>query len=230
MGAVLAHFFLRGRQPNSDAGWAAMQTEMQAEVATLMPRVQLWSHDAFTELHTYRNLKWVAFGRQARARGLVAAAKNKKQRAWAAFSLRGRRVYNLPVAFVGKAHARTSVQSLDYEADASGQVVIQVDGRMLGSLQPDGQLLSASGEPIGQVARLARDRSTRPVTLNGREVAQLENPYYGGYFRFLKNIPRPPAVEFTAPDVTPAERDWLLALALWQVINRAAAQINTSGV
>ena len=58
----------------------------------------------------------------------------------------------------------------------------------------------------------------------------MANPFYGGYFRFLRKGSRSPAVEITAPDITAEERDWLLALAFWSVLHLAAIQVDTSGV
>ncbi len=226
-GALLIWLYRRSQQPKSKAEWATARRKNQAEVEALMPRVQPWRREALADLHTFRALRWGVFGRHARARGLIAADKNDEQRTWAAFALRGRRVYRRPVSFVGQAHARTSAQVFDFETDSTNQVSIQVDGRPLGSLQPDGTLLDTAGEPIGRLTPAADGQSAFPVTLHGRVVAQLAG---GRGFRLHKSQARPPAVEIIAPDVTPDERDWLLALALWQIINLASLQIQNDGL
>ena len=227
-GVLLTRLLLRGQRAKSENEWQAAQGNMAAEVAALLPQVQPWRAEALADLYTFRHLRWSVFGRHARARGLIAASKSDQQSIWAAFSLRGRRVYRRPVTFEGKAHARTTAQTFDFESDASNQVAIRVDSRPLGSLQADGRLLDPSGEPIGQIANAEKGTPTRPVTLHGRVVAHM-GAYSGGVFSF-RGVPRSPAVEIVAPDVTPEERDWLLALALWRIINRAGGQISNDGI
>ncbi len=223
-GALLIWLYRRSQPPKSDAEWAAAQRKNQAEVDALMPQVQPWRQEALADLHTFRDIRWSVFGRHARARGLIAASKDDKERTWAAFALRGRRVYRRPVSFEGKAHARTSAQSFDFETDSTNRVSIQADGRLLGSLLPDGALVNASGTVIGQMTRADKERPAFLVTLNGRVVAQMAGELYR-----RGQTPRP-AVEITAPDVTPEERDWLLALALWRTINWAGRQISNDGL
>ncbi len=229
-GVFLVWLFRRMRQAERTPVSAAEGEKMQAEVSALMPKVRPWRREALADLQTIRGIRWMAFGRKARARGLIAASRSDAERTWAAFALRGRRVYGRPVSFEGRAHVRTTAQSFDFEVQPTDQVSIQVDRKPLGSIHPEGTLLDPSGQPVGHFPpHPAKDEATYPVTLYGRVVARLRNFRHGGLFRFRRQ-PRPPAVEVIVPDLTLEERDWLLALALWQVVNLAGWQISTDGV
>ncbi|HID78734.1 MAG TPA: hypothetical protein EYP56_22415 [Planctomycetaceae bacterium] len=144
----------------------------------------------------------------------------------------GRRVYRGYLLFHGRALVCTMAQTFEFHAQPAGQVAIQVEGRPPGSLQPDGTLLDAEGQPIGRrpSSYPDKDQATYPVTVQERVVGRPENPFYGGRLRSLRQMSRPPAVEITAPDVTAEEQDWLLALAFWNVLFPAAIQVDTSGI
>ncbi|RMF32245.1 MAG: hypothetical protein D6759_08765 [Chloroflexi bacterium] len=229
-GVFLVWLFRRVRQADRAPVSAAEQEKMQAEVDALMSKVRPWRREALADLQATRQVRWMSFGRRARVRGLIAASRSDAERTWAAFALRGRRVYGRPISFEGRAHVRTTAQSFDFEAQPTDLISIQVDHEPLGSIHPDGTLLDPSGQPIGQFPpHPANDQATYPVTLHGRVVARLRNLYHGGLFSFRRQ-PRPPAVEIIAPDLTLEERDWLLALALWQVVNLAGRQVETGGV
>ncbi|NKQ37329.1 MAG: hypothetical protein HF973_17150 [Chloroflexi bacterium] len=218
-GALLIALVRRAQRPRGEADRKTAEQKNRVEVAALMAEVQPWRPEALADLRQIRQFRYGIFMRQIRARGLIAAARGDKQRTWAAFALRGQRVRRGVWAFHGGALARTSERALAFRAAETGEVAVRLDGRPLGSIQPDGELRDAAGQPVGQALFAAKDRPAGAVTLRGREAARLGDIYSRDFS---------PAVTVTVPFPTPEEQDWLLALALWRVVNRAAAQVRYS--
>ncbi len=226
VGAFLVWIIIRSRQPRDAAALADDWQKMQVEVADLLKQVLPWQDAVLSELRTPSMTRWVMTpGNNFRIRGLIAASWRDKKRAWAAFAARGRRLRRGPTTFHGQAHARTTAHTLDFEAQPEGEVVIRMNGASLGALHADGTLVDSSGETVGHVSpRPEQDTPGQPVTLHGRLVARLFDTRSGCRFASRRQ-PLPPAVEIVASDLRAEERDWLLALVLWQAINRAVGGV-----
>ena len=205
------------RRPKSEA-------DLAATVKDLMPNVHPWQPEALANLRTHYRTNWARIGRGITMRGLITAARSRNERAWAAFAMRGRILYRPPFFFHGQALVRTTERTFELNAQSNG-VTVRVDGRLLGVLRPDGVLLDADGQPVGHFQLEGeQEEPIFPLTLHGRVVARLARPYqsYGLGILGRPKQPPPPAVEIATPSMEPYEADWLLALVLWQIVNRAA--------
>lgn len=223
--ALFIWFIARAQRPKDPAALAADREKLRATVEKLMPQVRPWQPEVLAHPCTDENTFWTRFGNNITVRGLVAAALPNKGSNWAAFALDGRRVYSGPFSFHGQALARTTEHTFEFNARPAG-VAIRLNGSPFGTLQPGGNLLDANGQSIGHFQREGeKGRPTFPVTLHGRVVAHLAKPVYHskGIIIFKRDKqPPPPAVEIVASDMTPNEANWLPALVLWQIVDRAA--------
>lgn len=103
VGALLLWVIRRQRRRPSAETLATEKDALRSEVASQMAALRPWRWDALADLRTFRKLRWSSFGRDFRMRGLVAASRSDRERTWAAFALRGRRLYRGPLPFHGLA-------------------------------------------------------------------------------------------------------------------------------
>lgn len=227
-GALLVWVVRRQWQPKDEATLAAEKETMRSQLDQTAADLRPWSPAALTDLSTDWDARWTKFGRDLSARGTIPSLSEPKGPGLAAFVLKVRGARQPE----GQMQARTTAQAFDYHIGRDG-VNILVDGAPLGSVQPNGTLLDADSQPIGNATRpgglpamfrvgsIARLHDQRerayPVIMGERTVAHLANPpAQMTNVISLKKQQIPPAV--TLED-TPSEKEatWLLALAILQV-------------
>jgi hypothetical protein len=130
--------------------------------------------------------------------------------AWLAYTVNAQRGYGVAVL-------RTSASELSVEVKGGVErfAVVTVDGQPLGTVRTDSsEILDPSGRPLGRVARgelitTYGMTNYRDVELNGRRVAEINGNLLHPGQRLGSP---PPAFRIQAPDLSPDEERWLLAL------------------
>ncbi len=225
---LLMWLFNKKQRPKSQAELAAEEAKMRAVVDGLMAKLRPWTPEALSDLSTDWDASWSKF-RRLNVKGTLPGLSEPKEGAWVAFNLNVRAAGLLD----GRLLAKTTAQTFFYRIVPRKEITIQVDGAPWGSVQPDGTLLDAEGQPIGDARRPdgtpfafsmgnishIRDKRQRdyPITLRGRVIARLANPSAQLVNAIsLKKRQYPPAL--TLND-SPSEEEatWLLALAILQV-------------
>lgn len=201
---------------------------LEAKVEQMMGRLRAWNPEALSDLSADWDAKWSRWGRDLNAHGVIPSLSRPREAAYVAFALKIRGAFEPE----GLIHARVTSRVFDYRLSRAG-VEIRVDRAPFGRIQPDGQLLDAEGNAIGEAKRpggmpvifrvggmaLKRDQREReyPLILNGRSVGRLANPSIQMFnaIELRKKIFAPAAVP--AEGVSEHEALWLTALAILQV-------------